>query len=166
MVCNDTKNALLKRATFFRSPDFPIGKLINLPNHLAYNSCRYRYDSESYHGSTQKQMFLAWVKSWFELQNRKHFESWVDLNQYLVIHLSHELILSQFMESRLSHKLNRFTFLRYRSSHELIQINLSVSRNPPKRSYEVNTCVESPKGSYQVNSKVECPKKYYESGNE
>ena len=30
----------------------------------------------------------------------KHFESRVDLNQYLGIHLRHELILNEFLESQ------------------------------------------------------------------
>ena len=44
---------------------------------------RHGYDSESNHESTHNQMLFAWVMSWLESKNYKHFESWVNLNKYL-----------------------------------------------------------------------------------
>ena len=126
---------------------------------------RHGYGSESNHESAQNQMFFAWVMSWFESKIGKHSESWVDLNQYLGIHLSHELILRQFLESCLSHEFNRFKSPRYCLSHELIRIDLSgkaLESKAQKRSYEVNTWMESQK---KIRQWMECPKRSHETGN-
>ena len=136
---------------------------------------RHGYDSESKHELTQNQIiFRLWHELIWIKKIGKHFESWVDLNQYLGIHLSHELILSQFLESRFSHELNRFKSPRYCLNRELIQISQSgsgfksnhLSRKPQKRSCEVSIEWKAQKKINQVNNKVECPKKVNEAWNE
>ena len=108
-------------------------------------------------------------------------ESWVDLNQYLGIRLSRELILSQvpgnsleswvdlnqylgiawvmswlwvnFLERRLRHELNWLNLPRYRLSHEVIRVFFwrRLNLKPPKMSHEVKSNRKTEKGHTKWN---------------